>query len=512
MIITFNAPVTIIGNANGEGGRPWISLRMVDENNALVSYLNENDTRVYMQWGGSWDFVEGSNNTQIKWTMTGTTHNIGNFTDILNYKNLEDFTDYTFKFAIEELGDQVLNRNGMIENIRLAADSKVHLVANKVGYYDGIYLDFELVYTALDTTFSAKVLNDTQVLLTFNQPISISSESNPYIAIRYTKNGELLWSGEKDKSVPIQWGGTFEFVKGSRTQILWTMNGGGTLGANNVYDVLNFKGACAQFKGATISVCVEENGAAAKPRNGLVDNIIVGNGENHMRGTYGTHFDGVYATLRSELDDDLLEVIKVQAIDDMTLEITFSRPAQISDGDDAPSIAIRYMNEVGDTDVVVDGRLAIFQGTWAWKDAEQTVMVWTLDTERARGANNLTEIFAFQENFVYNNSSNYYFCILEPENEELPGAWNYRIDGITTPDAMHKLCATELSQFGRGIYDIEVLFELPDTPIGTGPEEIVKIIEVTNYWWVYVLAGLLVVCGMAVGLALGKKRRERGMK
>ena len=506
-IITFDAPVEITGS-------PWMAMGLVDEKNNLIFKTPEGKPtttqkgNTSMQWGGAWQWYN-EEHTQILWTMARKNHTgVLNLTDLFNYRGLDDFKDYQIKFRIEEAGADAAGNDLHITNITLAEDSRIHLEANFAMAADRMWTDVKIDYDLTHIISTSRIVNDTQIMITFSEPVEITG--TPFIALRFVEDGMLMWDGEPNVSFAMQFTGTWKWANEAHTKILWTMNGGNRYGANNIYEVYHYANGLVRFDGAEIAMCIEEAAPAGVGTTGVLENISSLDGTRHLVSTEPTGNDKIFMTPSGTLPEEELKIEKVVAVDDMTLEITYSGPIVFATGDAEPSMAIRYMTESGDTHVVTDGKSAIFRGTWEWKEGTDNVMIWTLDTAKSRGAESLTDIFQFRGNFKYNKGALILFCITDPETEDNVPFTN-RVLGVTNPDGTAHLKATKISEFGTSISEIDIQYQLPALEGETSTDDAPQVIRRPDYTVTCWISGGIVAVGlvaMIVLLAVKKKENK----
>ena len=504
-IITFDAPVVITGS-------PWMAMGLVDEKNNLIFKTPEGKPSIVqkgnssMQWGGSWKWYN-EEHTQIIWTMDRKNHTgVLNLTDVFNYRGLDEFKDYKIKFRIEESGAGIAGNDLHISNITLAEDDRIHLEANAALATDRMWTDVTIDYNLTHIVSTSRIVNDTQIMITFSEPVEITG--TPFIALRFVKDGKLMWDGKPDVSFAMQFSGTWEWASTAHNKILWTMNGGNRYGANNLYEVYNYANGLVRFEGAEIAMCVEEAAPAGIGATGILENISSLDGTRHLVSTEPTGNDKIFMTPAGSLPKEELKVEKVVAIDDMTLEITYSGPIVFATGDAEPSMAIRYMTESGDTHVVTDGKSAIFRGNWKWKEGTDNVMVWTLDTTKSRGAESLNDIFQFRGNFKFNKGALILFCITDPETEDNVPFTN-RVLGVTNPEGTAHLKATKISEFGTSISEIEIQYQLPALEGETATDDTPQVVRRPDYTVIFWISGGITAVGLvAMIVLLATKKKE----
>ena len=86
------------------------------------------------------------------------------------------------------------------------------------------------------------ILNDTQVLLVFSEPVNDPATWGTFNAIRLVDNDDnLMWTGAANTSTPLQFNGTvtYQFADINKNMVVWTK----TDGAATIYDMLNKTGA-----------------------------------------------------------------------------------------------------------------------------------------------------------------------------------------------------------------------------------------------------------------------------
>lgn len=506
-ILTFSAPVEI-------SGTPWLALGLADEQNRLIYRTPENTPttdqkgNTSMQWGGGWRW-HNEEHTQIVWTMARKNHTgILNLADLFARRGLENFEEYALRFRIEEAGEQRVGNDLRIGNIALAADPRVRLRANTAMGADRLWTDISVEADLTPISARAEIISDQQIRVRFSEPVEIAGE--PFLALRYVENGRLLWDGEPDQSFPLQFTGRWEWADEEHRSILWTMDGANRYGANNLYEAFHYRNGLVRFEGAEIAFCLEESAPKGIGGTGLLENIASLDGARHLVSSDPVGNDRLYLPLTGILPEEELFVEKVEALDDQTLRVVFSGAARIAEGENAPSMAVRYLTESGATHSVADGRSAVFNGSWKWEEGSDRVMIWTLDPARARGAESLTEIFQFAGDFRYNRGARIAFCI--QDSEAAPSvAYGNRLFGITDPSGVSHLKATRNGETCSSVTEISVLYPLPGQEPQTPAEPALAPAPLAAYRLPIALSGAAILCG-ALGMAvllLTKKSRRR---
>jgi hypothetical protein len=307
----------------------------------------------------------------------------------------------------------------------------------------------------------------------------------------------------------MQFGGKLAFVEGSNTQMIWTMNGNQSFGVCNLSDLANYRNSLSMYKDAHIQFCIEEKTVKdvipIGGKNDLIDNIVTLDGSNHLAATKFGVSDGVWGDvdLSPLKGSDGVDILSVKAVDDQTVELTFSEAVKIDDPDNL-SMVIRYLSPLGVSEVLVDGRNAQFKGDWEYKDDSKTVIVWKLNSRHTKS---LTELFNYEGNFKWNEGARIAFCI--SSNTKGVPTKTMRIFGVTSLDGYRNLKAP----FGELVeiqYDIEIAYDKPERVIETETEEeqvITKI--VTNYTPFIIGGGVMLVACAAAAIYLGKKKEGK---
>ncbi len=505
-IITFSAPVEIVDD-------PFGAARLFTSAGKLVwktpdgEYVDTSSIdgvkNSPMQWSlkYEWNNVE---HTQLKCVITGGKEGMANFTDFVSYDWEALIPGSYLVFGFEEKNATAVGGNGYVDNIHLASDPSVKLYATKPGIgtnYDGAYCKLALDYTPQTITASAKVLNDMQIRITFSQPVAI--KANPYMGIRFVENGKLLWFGDDYNQTPATFNGTWEWVEGSKTAIIWTMSGGNALGANNISDIINRRGAVDSVGDSKLTICIEEaNGDdfIKYGSNGRVDNITSLDGKNHLKATVAAS-DGCYMDLKADFlkKDSTVDLLSAVAVDDQTIELTFSEAVILDDTAEALSMMLRYVNTKGNSDVLANGKTANFKGTWEYKDENKNVLIWKL---KSNNAESLTDIFNFNGRLEWNKGSRIVF-IVSNTDDYVP--YSARIRGITDLSGYNSLNArgTETPEVHL---DVQIAYDLPAAEVDT--ETKVTVEYITNYLPYLIAVGACVLVCVVVVIVVATRRKK----
>lgn len=494
MLVTFSAPVTIKTD-------PWYCIRLFNAKNTMIM-----DGKTPMQWGLT-PVSLSADGRQLRLTLMGSSAlPVHSLTDILSY----DWSKYGegahIRFFIEEKDEPMVARNGHVDNVALTSDPRIHLDATDFNDRDGLGMAITVGYKQTALTTKATVVNESQLRVTFSQPVEIKGDV--YMALCYVDDSyNLLSHLGLNKQFP-QWGGSWEWENESKTSIIWTMSAG-MYGCKTISDVVNKTDMLGKlYPDANILFRIEEKSNDACKSvgwTGLVDNISAAKGTVHLSAIgsgMDRHFTEVHNT--KALAGDEVTLLSVKATDNKTVELTFSEPVAVKEGEQAPIMAIRYLSASGDTEVGVDGRTLSFSGDWKYKDENKNVIVWTLDAAKAakRGADSLDDIFTFAGDFQWNKGARIAFIIVDEKEHALVGS-AMRVIGITDQSGYRNLVANRIGEVSQVQMDITVDYELP-----VAVEEIEETVYVTNYLPYGIAGAAVAVIGIAVAVIIAVKRKK----
>ncbi len=495
-------------------GTPYMAVRMVDENGKLV-WDGEKDESTPMQWSGKYEYYKGDK-SKILFTMNEPTYEVLNITELFSYKNLEDFKDYEFKFCIEETQPGIIPSNCLVENIANAKGQYLEGNLLNPASLDGVYVDIDIDYNMdqLDIA-SAEVINQSQILVSFTDSVEIDGG---YIAVRLI-DGEknLMWTGAKDKSIPLQFDGTWEYANDAQTQILWTMKGDNNRATKNLVDVLTYGGMLGDYSWCDIAFCIEEGGENLFLANGQVD-IVTNYAGKVLKGNKYTPggADRIYEYLSVGIDlEKTVELVEAVAINETQIVATFSEPISIGNKGKEPSMSIRYTDHFGY--MVWSGEknsttAMEWDGSWEYYNDDHTQIIWTIDDD-TMGATNITEIINFAGKLKRFEGSGIEFCIEElPENDKNNQGNNRLVCNIRDAETgIYELAATlKGNRDGAYIaftvdYDATYVEEAPETEAQTPDTETETVPY--SYLWVYITGGAIVLIGAVLAIVLKKKNK-----
>ena len=554
--VTFSAPIQFAQTTNADGKKvdsvPFVSMRLYNSKNQLlfwnplteeyttteamydkdgkavyrnqngyttekegpnaegewVPYARQNNTP--MQWTSSWKWGDDKHTSVIYTLSGGAQLPVKNITDILSY----DFTQFIegsyVGFDIEENTPAMIDANGHVDNILRADNAKIALDADFFPHQRDSVMrrleDMTLAYKPGKLVSKTEVISDTQIRVSFTQPVILEKERAPFMAIRMIdKEGNLMWSGKENLSQPYQWSGTWEWEDETHQSFIWTMTQT-NLGASTIYDLANWKGVLQKYKneGTWMFVIEELDKGDFKVgrHNGLVDNVTTKDGTIHLLSTYSKGLDGILTSLNvDKLVGPEVELLSAQALDDQTIKLTFSEAVAIADD---VSMGVRYLSESGDSEVLTDGKVAYFKGEWKYADDNKNVIIWTL---KSKSADNLTDIINFNGTFEWNEGARVAFVIMDaegnrgtPKSMRIKGIYDIN-NGFRTLTANYATKDYPMTQL-----DIEVLYDIP-APEASG-QQLEQVVYVTNYVPFIIASAVIAVAGLVVAIILFKKRKK----
>lgn len=554
--VTFSAPIQFAQSTNKDGKKvdsvPFVSMRLYNSKNQLLFwnplteeytttedmfdkdgkaiYRNQNgyttekegpnaegewvpyarQKNTPMQWSSSWKWGDDKHTSVIYTLSGGAQLPVKNITDILSY----DFTQFIegsyVGFDIEENTPAMIPSSGHVDNILRADNAKIALDADFFPHQRDSVMrrleDMTLAYKPGKLVSKTEVISDTQIRVSFSQPVILEKERAPFMAIRMIdKEGNLMWSGKENLSQPYQWSGTWEWEDETHQSFIWTMTQT-NLGASTIYDLANWKGVLQKYKeeGTWMFVIEELDKGDFKVgrHNGLVDNVTTKDGTIHLLSTYSKGLDGILTALdTSKLVGPEVELLSAQALDDQTIKLTFSEAVAIADD---VSMGVRYLSESGDSEVLTDGKVAYFKGEWKYADDNKNVIIWTL---KSKSADNLTDIINFNGTFEWNKGARVAFVIMDAEgNRGTPKSM--RVKGIYDINSGFRTLTANYAtkDYPMTQLDIEVLYDIP-APEASG-QQLEQVVYVTNYVPFIIASAVIVVAGLAVAIILFKKRKK----
>lgn len=538
IVVSFSAPVKVLDSA------PFAAVRAYNEKNVLLYYntltkeyttnskqVNADGQPMYkdadgnptteatsadgtvkyaridnvvLQWNGTWSY-NNDEHTELAFVIAGRNGApTKRFLDVLTF-DWSSVGAYVM-FTLEDNGADMVIRDNHINNIVRADNRAIALDGNFFPYdRDNCRGAIEMAFTPAQITSSVQVLSDLQMRVKFSMPVNV--DPNTYMAVRMLdKDMNLMWNA--DRTVPYQWGGTWKYESDAKTSIIWTFNTPYSIwGAETLYELLNWKDALEQFKGeGNFYFIIEEKDTKdlkVGRLNNFVETVASLDGANHLQGEVGTGYDGAAMAIDAKiLSGDLLELESVTAIDEKTMKVKFTREVAFKEGDEAVSMAIRYLTPSGDSEVLTDGKTAIFKGDWKYDANDKSTVIWTLNSKHT---DSLTEIFTFGGKFEWNKGARCAFVIMDQEKEYYSPAKSMRINGVTDITGVHHLVANYATKdFIMTQMDVTIDYELPTVTVE--PEQ--QIEYFTDYkTYIYAAAGIGVILLIAaLVVALSKKK------
>jgi len=508
-IITFSAPVEIVDG-------PYMALRLMTEDNFLISKSSEGKLDRHqkgydpMQWAANWKW-NNEEHTQIKMSIGNGPAGYENFSKMLSTDWESLFPGARITIGGEENNAAVIENNGRMDNIRLAADDRIRLTANsQLGTRDGCFIPLSKVdYTQKNLTGSARIINEMQIRISFSEPVAITD--TPYISMRYIdeETKRVYYTGDEYNRAPVQFGGNWKWENDSHTSIIWTINSTNYFGPCNLYDVVNYQHALEMMTGRKMQLCIEEKSGknvSVLGGNGLVDNISTLDKKNHLQANVSSRglLDGLYMDLNLGVLRDLkpLTLVSATAINDQSIELKFSEPITMS-ADAMPEVMLRYMNEKGNADVLTNGKTANFKGDLAVKEGDPCVLVWTLNTKLV---DNLTDLFNYNGIFKWNNTSKL-VLVIKDSITNAP-AKTMRLLGIMAQDEVRFLQAP-YAVTPEIMTEVSIGYDIPD-PEQTADAEQAPNVEYYSDYTLYLILGAVLITAGAVAMLIVCVKKKGG--
>lgn len=450
-----------------------------------------------MQWGGRVSTIS-KDKTVIRYAIDGRKNApINGVGNILSY----DWAAIGAKayFGIEEKGTHMRTWDQHINNIVCANDPRIALDGNFFpSDRDGLRLELAVEYTPVELTAKVEVISDIQLRVKFSHPVEIGSV---FMAIRLlNKDGALMYNDARNCA--YQWAGRWKYENEKKDSILWSLNLDYSMwGATNLYDLLTWAGPLEQFKdeGSLYFVMEESDSTTVKVgrNNYLIETLSTADGQNHLKATHTTGYDAFRVPIDGQkFGNKALNLESVTAIDEKTIKVKFNRDVVFKEGDQAVSMAIRYLSDSGDSDVLPDGKTAIFKGDWKYDGDDKSTVIWTLNSKHT---DSLTDILTYRGKFVWNNKSRCAFVIMDQNKKYFCPLKSMRINGVTDADGVHHLMANYITKDAVMLQkDITVGYELPAVVV----EPEVQIEYYSNYVPYIVAASVVALAAVAVAVIL----------
>lgn len=491
--ITFTEPVDISGS-------PFMALRLVDANNNLQwTGEPEAEGSEPLQWSGSWAY-ENSDRTSIIWTLHSGI--LASMNDAINRTGaLADFADYKTMFCIEELLAEDYDAEfGVIDNItsRSTGEKLFANTPNSGGRYERVYLPVKPFEPTLAIS-EVRAISPDKLRVQFSEPVDLSGD--PFIALRFVDdNNQLQWTGEPEKSDPMQFYGTWAYESDKKDAIIWTLNGGGFfIPVDNVTDIINRTGNAWGYRHLKTKFCIEEVWTDPERGNqhpGTIDNIkSAATGEHLFANKPSMGLDGIYVDATPYYPS--FYVNRVIAYTDKDILVEFSSPIRVKG---APFMALRIVDSLNNLQwdgAVNEGTPIQFSGTWKFADADHDRIIWTLaDEGHPVDVKSVAEIINREGACEQFSGYRTRFCIEEKPVEDVPDTHHWAISNITNKYGT-MLYANKNSPDGAwdGMY-ARVTIDTGFNPFTGGD---------ANVWLCTSVAAVAVACGAA--LVILKKKR-----
>ena len=517
-IVTFSAPIEI-------ADRPYIGIRILNKNNQMlwrtqageIVYISKDadgNPTTPLQGQVTWEWYN-KEHTQIIIKMTSGVEGMNNFVDMLNFDWASLGEGIRMTIGVEEKYDPAVNNNGRVDNIYMVSDPRITLLGNKFdGAYDGSYVDVNVDYTPKDLTVSAAILNDTQLRITFSQPVQLLGKD--WLTLRYIdpETGvSTIWGDGTLSRTLIQFNGKWEWENNSHRSIIWTMNGNNLFGACNIADLVNHNGALELFKGYQLVLAIQECSSddfKTSSKNGRIENFVTLDGKNRLKASaLDQNLDFAYAPINPAplKDKQEIQLLEVNAVDDQTLELVFSEEIKLGTDDKLPNFVLRYVNRNGGVEGLANGKTANFKGTVTPKAGDAKVLVFKLNS---KNADSLTDIINFNGNLKWNIGAR--VCmVVENTAEGLP-THTKRIWGVFSTDGIRTLTCEYMKEPSITM-DINVNYDLPAPEHSTNANQgEVETEFYSDYTPFILISGGMVAIGLillVVALVVRRKKEEK---
>ncbi len=437
VLVTFSMPVDFTPID------PWMSLRLVDGDDKLVWDSGIQNQGTPMQWSGSWAWADAEQ-TQLLWTMyaNNSTYNVANVSDLLAYKGMASFTDFTVKFGIEESpgnGLALSYDNGGVDNVLSAGFKPLAATCNAAGYRNAAYAPLTAGFDITPVTVTgAEQYSETEILITFSEPVEITGA--PFTGIRMVgADGRLVWDGGAwNAGTPWQWGGSWSYYGPDQTQILWRIGPRNTYDINNLTDLLTYTGL-EDFTEYRLQFCIEET----RPRDGvdenfrfakndgLISNITRKDSPKLLSATLVVFdfFDGSYTDITLlDYDPSPITLPGAAVVNDSQILLTFSEAIKITGSIFA---GVRLVHPDGglvwDGGAENTGTPMQWSGRWEYANTEQTQVLWTMGYNNTYGVESLADVLNYTGNLADFKAYDLQFCI---EEGPIEGGNYFRGNGL----------------------------------------------------------------------------------
>lgn len=382
VLVTFNQPMYF---HNITLAQPYIGLRLVSDSTMTVCYINAATNKITHSLYASyedgapqyWNTVTKSatrdeickdangniqydannnpiknprrQNTVVQWNSVGKElindgkQMIVTFAEgidvaaLVNEDSLLDYmkNGYSIMFCIEETDTKdgtFMNDDRLIHNFVNAHGRQ--LLANKpIGGNNGVLLPVTLIDPeAPVTVIESKITGETEITFRFSEPVDFAG--NMHMALlRYVDKttGRLIQTAEDGY---VQWSGVLRYADDTKTTVIWTLRPNNPANKNlkkaslgEVFDLCKTKDSLKNLNG-TFALCLEET---SNTTTGFIDTFYAVSGKSIEAQPYLPGWsDGIYIpvnpaqAIRGELD-----IVKVEAVKDNELVVTFSDPVTI---------------------------------------------------------------------------------------------------------------------------------------------------------------------------------------
>ncbi len=401
-----------------KNGNFFIALRYVDASFTLMTDSTLKDPN--LQFYAKSTTIDGN---KLTFVYDPSKHDEKTLYDILTYKGYENL-GYLVTFCIEGLANESIPEPvvGYVDNIVSATDPTKLLAANKTsagGVFDACYAPIEgdvadafppqagentqeptVDMTPTEggiTVESAKVINETQIEITFSEPVQ--KVGSVFSAIRYTNSSLKLMQDLILEDPNLQFYSPLKFDENDKTKAVYTYT---PTDNRTLYDILDRRGY--ETKYYFVYFCIEglPSESIPEPKVGYIDNIQSLDGTKLLASNKPTSAAGIYDGYYIPIENGNtampeghqikpwydINALSAKVLNEREIEVTFDKGA-LSSG--SVFAGIRYVDNNNNL-IWIDGQPLQFTGGLRINGTEKGIF--TLSAT----ANTLTmeEILAFK--------------------------------------------------------------------------------------------------------------------
>ena len=229
------------------------------------------------------------------------------------------------------------------------------------------------------TLTDAVILNGTQVLLVFSEPVNDPATWGTFNAIRLVDNDDnLMYTGSAGAPTWLQFGGTvtYQFADINKNMVVWTK----TAGAATIYDMLDKTGPIEEDGWADlyekVRFCIEQGGGDL---DGQIHGVTSADGSKLLQGRQWVDVnigpnDRLYADMRGAADI----TYTAQMLSESRIRLSFGEAVDVKPG---TFLSLRYVDENNAlqwSGAVNASTPLQWSGDWAYENDAHTSIIWTI--------------------------------------------------------------------------------------------------------------------------------------